>query len=95
MLGAIGAHDDNTGVVARKRLRLLTNRPLKNDSPGANKQRKTSRRLWMDKGRKRVLGIMAAILPSDDLFGGLQGSPRTEKLVEASIHWAEKIIEEG
>ena len=47
----------------------------------------------MDKGRKRVLGIMAAILPSDDLSGGLQGSPRTEKLVEASIQWAEKIIE--
>jgi hypothetical protein len=42
----------------------------------------------MDEGRKRVLGIMAAILASlhmqtaDDLFGGPQGSPRSEKLIE-------------
>jgi hypothetical protein len=40
----------------------------------------------MDEGRKRVTGIMAAILASlhmqnaDDLFGGPQGSPRTDKL---------------
>jgi len=40
----------------------------------------------MDEGRKRVLGIMAAILASlhmqtaDDLFGGPQGSPRTDKV---------------
>ena len=40
----------------------------------------------MDEGRKRVLGIMAAILASlhmqtaDDLFGGPQGSPRSDKL---------------
>ena len=38
----------------------------------------------VDEGRKRVLGIMAAILASlhmqtaDDLFGGPQGSPRSE-----------------
>jgi hypothetical protein len=44
----------------------------------------------MDEGRKRVLGIMAAILASlhmegaDDLFGGPQGSPRTDKLIAAS-----------
>ena len=37
----------------------------------------------MDEGRKRVIGIMAAILASlhmqtaDDLFGTPQGSPRT------------------
>lgn len=42
---------------------------------------------------------MAAILTSlhmrtaDDLFGGPQGSPRTEKLMAASISWAEKIME--
>jgi hypothetical protein len=42
----------------------------------------------MDEGRKRVIGIMAAILASlhmeraDDLFGGPQGSPRTDKLIE-------------
>ena len=47
----------------------------------------------MDEGRKRVLGIMAAILASlhmqtaDDLFGTPQGSPRTDKLIAASIQW--------
>ena len=53
----------------------------------------------MDEGRKRLIGIMAAILASqhmqtaDDLFGGPQGSPRTDKLISASIQWAEKIME--
>ena len=53
----------------------------------------------MDECRKRVLGIMAAILTSlhmrtaDDLFGTPQGSPRTDKLIAASIQWAEKIME--
>jgi hypothetical protein len=53
----------------------------------------------MDEGRKRVLGIMAAILASlhmqtaDDLFGGPQGSPRTDKLIAASIQWTERIME--
>jgi hypothetical protein len=53
----------------------------------------------MDEGRKRVLGIMAAILASlhmqtaDDLFGGPQGSPRTDKLIATSVQWAEKIME--
>jgi hypothetical protein len=52
----------------------------------------------MDEGRKRVIGIMAAILASlhmqtaEDLFGGPQGSPRTDKLIAASIQWAEKIM---
>jgi hypothetical protein len=52
----------------------------------------------MDEGRKRVIGIMAAILASlhmeraDDLFGGPQGSPRTDKLIAASIQWAEEIM---
>ena len=52
----------------------------------------------MDEGRKRVIGIMAAILASlhmriaDDLFGGPQGSPRTDKLIAASVHWAELIM---
>jgi len=45
-----------------------------------------------------VLGIMAAILASlhmeraDDLFGGLQGSPRSDKLIAASVQWAEAIM---
>jgi hypothetical protein len=53
----------------------------------------------MDESRKRVIDIMAAILTSlhmqnaDDLFGGPQGSPRTDKLIAASIQWAEKIME--
>ena len=52
----------------------------------------------MDEGRKLVLGIMAAILASphmqtaDDLFGGPQGSPRTDKLIAASVQWAEEIM---
>jgi hypothetical protein len=53
----------------------------------------------MDEGRKRLIGIMAAILASlhmrsaDDSFGGPQGSPRTERLIEASIQWAERIMQ--
>jgi hypothetical protein len=48
---------------------------------------------------KRVISIMAAILASlhmetaDDLFGTPQGSPRTDKLIAASIQWAKKIME--
>jgi len=54
----------------------------------------------MDEGRRRVIGIMAAILASrhmrtvDDLFGTLQGSPSTDKLIAASVQWAEKIVED-
>jgi hypothetical protein len=54
--------------------------------------------LVMDEGRKRVIGIMAAIMASlhmqtaDDLFGTSQGSPRTDKLIAASIQWAERIM---
>jgi hypothetical protein len=53
----------------------------------------------MDEGRKRVIGIMAAILASlhmrtaDDLFGGPEGSPRTDRLISASIQWAERIMQ--
>jgi hypothetical protein len=53
----------------------------------------------MVEGSKRAIGITAAILASlhmqtaDDLFGGPQGSPRTDKLISASIQWAEKIME--
>jgi hypothetical protein len=52
----------------------------------------------MDEGRKRVIGIMAAILAilhmqtADDLFGGPQGSPRTDKLIAASVQWAVEIM---
>jgi hypothetical protein len=53
----------------------------------------------MDEGRKRVIGIMAAILASlhmqtaDDLFGGPMGSPRTDKLIAASVQWARLIMQ--
>ena len=49
----------------------------------------------VDEGRKRVLGIMASILVSrhldtaDDLFGGPQGSPRTDRMGAAA---AERIM---
>jgi len=33
------------------------------------------------------------MLAADDLFGGPQGSPRTDKLIAASIQWAERIME--
>jgi hypothetical protein len=52
----------------------------------------------MDEGRKRVIGIMASILTSlhmetaDDIFGTPQGSPRTDKLIAASIQWSEQIM---
>jgi hypothetical protein len=52
----------------------------------------------VEEGRKRVIGIMAAILASlhmrtaDDLFGGPQGSPRTDQLIAASVQWAREIM---
>jgi hypothetical protein len=55
----------------------------------------------VDEGRKRVIGIMAAILASlhthsaGDLFGGPQGSPRTDKVIAASVQWAEGDNAEG
>jgi hypothetical protein len=53
----------------------------------------------MDEGRKRVVAIIAGIIvarhldTADDLFGGLQGSPRTDRMVAAAIQWAGKILE--
>jgi hypothetical protein len=47
----------------------------------------------MDEGRKHVISVKAAILTSmhmetvDDLFGGPQGSPRTDKMIAASVQW--------
>ena len=52
----------------------------------------------MDEGRKRVVAIIAGIIvarhldTADDLFGGPQGSPRTDKMVAAAIQWAERIL---
>ncbi len=63
-----------------------------------DEQKAKSVRCPMDESRKRVLGIMAAILASlhmrtaDDLFGGPEGSPRTDQLIAASIQWAERIM---
>jgi hypothetical protein len=52
----------------------------------------------VDEGRKRVVGLIAGILlahhmpVADDLFSGPQGSPRTDKMIAASIQWAELIM---
>jgi len=35
---------------------------------------------------------LAAVATADDLFGGPEGSPRTDKLIAASIQWAEVIM---
>ena len=46
-----------------------------------------------------MIGIMASILASlhmraaDDLFGGPQGSPRTDKMIAAAVQWAERIMQ--
>jgi hypothetical protein len=53
----------------------------------------------MDEGRKRVLAIVAGIIvarhldTADDLFGGPQGSPRTDKMIAAAVQWAERIMQ--
>jgi hypothetical protein len=52
----------------------------------------------MDEGRKRVVAIIAGIIvarhldTADDLFGGPQGSTRTDKMVAAAIQWTDKIL---
>ncbi len=59
---------------------------------------KLSLALTIDEGRKRVVAIITGIIvarnlkTADDLFGGPQGSPRTDKMVAAAIQWAEKIL---
>src|SRR5256885_16420738 len=73
------------------------------EASGRGQNRQRVRRgvegLKMDEGRKRVIGVMAAILASlhmqtaDDLFGGPQGSPRTDRLIAASIQWAQRIMQ--
>jgi len=51
----------------------------------------------MDEGRKRVIGIMAAILvarhlkTTEDLFNS-RDSPRTDGMVAAAAQWAERIM---
>jgi broad specificity phosphatase PhoE len=53
----------------------------------------------MDEGRKRVIGIIAGIIMArnldraDDLFGGPQGSPRTDKMIAAAVQWADRIMQ--
>jgi hypothetical protein len=53
----------------------------------------------VDEGRKRAIGIMAAILSAmhmqraDDLFGMPNGTPITDRVIEASIQWAERIMQ--
>jgi hypothetical protein len=53
----------------------------------------------MDEGRKRVIGIIAGIIVprnlerADDLFGGPQGSPRTDKMIAPAVQWADRIMQ--
>jgi hypothetical protein len=52
----------------------------------------------VDEGRKRVIVIIAGIIMArnldraDNLFGGPQGSPRTDKMIAAAVQWAERIM---
>ena len=48
-----------------------------------------------NEGRKRVIGIMAVILASLQTICSVlpKGSPRTDRLIAASIQWAERIME--
>ncbi len=51
----------------------------------------------MDEARKRVIGIMAAILvarhlrTTEDLFNS-RDSPRSDGIVAAAVQWAERIM---
>lgn len=88
-------------------MRESTPKPLSPIRPAATLRKRQHRRTKgetvkssaVDEGRKRVIGIMASILASlhmqtaDNLFGCPQGSPRTDKLIEASIQWAERIMQ--
>ena len=64
-----------------------------------NERRRRRIFAFMDEGRKRVIGLMAAILSAmhmqraDDLFGMPNGTPITDRIIEASIQWAERIME--
>jgi hypothetical protein len=43
-------------------------------------------RLW------REFLVARHLKTADDLFGGPQGSPRTESLVACAVQWAERIM---
>ena len=63
---------------------------------GMANKRRICYHVLMDEGRKRVLAIVAGILvarhlnTADDLFGGPQGSPRTDAMIAAAVQWAER-----
>jgi hypothetical protein len=44
-----------------------------------------------------IAGIIVArhLDTADDLFGGPQGSPRTDKMIAASIQWADRILKKS
>jgi hypothetical protein len=51
----------------------------------------------MDEGRKRVIGIMAAILVTRHLkttedLNDSRPSPRTESLIASAVQWSERIM---
>jgi hypothetical protein len=81
----------------------IRERTLHSPKRSTNPQRRKSERCIMlrmgaDEGRKRVIAIIAGILMArhldraDDLFGGPQGSPRTDKMIAAAVQWATLIM---
>jgi hypothetical protein len=62
-------------------------------TPSRNKHYPTKASTFV--GAKIVAGIIVArhLDTADDLFGGPQGSPRTDKMIAAAIQWAAKILQ--
>src|SRR2546426_9375637 len=66
---------------------------------GWTNKRRRHRIFPVDERRKHVIGLMAAILSAmhmqraDDLFGMPNGTPITDRIIEASIQWAERIMQ--
>ena len=50
----------------------------------------------MDEGRKRVIGIMAAILAARKLaqYDGMKRVPATVSAIADAVRWAEEILKE-
>jgi hypothetical protein len=72
---------------------------LYSESTSRNYFVRYSRHVWcrvMDEARKRVIGIMAAILAARKLaqYEGGTRVPATESAIADSIRWAERIMEE-
>jgi hypothetical protein len=60
------------------------------------KKRRTVYDAGMDEGRKRVIGIMAAILAARKLaqYDRVRMVPATVSAIADAVHWAEEIVKE-